>query len=50
MKHDAQLLLRLPKPLLASLDRYAAKLAKETGLDVSRAEAARQILRAALSK
>ncbi len=40
---------RFPPDLLKQLDRYAARLARETGVPVSRAAAAAKLLAAALA-
>jgi len=40
---------RFPPELLKQLDRYAARLARETGVPVSRAAAAAKLLAAALT-
>jgi hypothetical protein len=41
---------RFPPELLKQLDRYAARLARETGVPVSRAAAAAKLLAAALAE
>jgi len=40
---------RFPPDLLKALDRYAARLARETGVPVSRAAAAAKLLASALA-
>ena len=45
---DEQIVVRLEKQLMRDVDRFAARLAKKTGLQVSRGAAVRRLLTIAL--